>query len=213
MRAEGRWGWTEEPPLEAQLANARLLVILLATLTGCAFGTNRVMLSPLAAAPAPADGPLIQVQARDARADMSGAIVGFKRNGYGAKTGDVQLANNEPLAQRLQTDVVSILRERGYRADIDASSELRCDVEIVSFSVDVKQGFWTGSLEGIAAVRIKIADRATGREVWSDIVRGEDTKKGISFVSGGDHQEVVERLYSNLVTNLRVALPDRRRPF
>jgi uncharacterized lipoprotein YajG len=188
-------------------------VILLAALTGCAFGTNRVTLSPLAAAPAPADGPLVQVQARDARAEMSGAIVGFKRNGYGAKTGDVQLANNEPLAQRLQTDVVSILRERGYRADLDASSELRCDVEIVSFSVDVKQGFWTGSLEGIAAVRIKIADRATGREVWSDIVRGEDTKKGIAVVSGGDHQQVVERLYSNLITNLRVAVPDRRRAF
>jgi hypothetical protein len=194
--------------------NARLLVILFATLTGCAFGTNHVMLPPVVARAAPADGPRMQVQVRDARAEMSGATVGFKRNGYGAKTGDVQLANNQPLAQRLQDDVVSILRERGYRADVDdPSSELRCGVEIVSFSVDVKQGFWTGSLEGIAAVRINIVEQAAGREVWSDIVRGEDTKTGVMVVSGGDHQEVVERLYANLISNIRGAVPDRRRPF
>ena len=193
--------------------NTRPLAVLFALLTGCAFGTNHVNLSPISATAAPEVGPRTQVQTRDARAEMSGATVGFKRNGYGAKTGDVKLANDQPLSDRLQGDVLSILRERGYRAGTgDPDSELQCELEIVSFSVDVKQGFWSGALEGIAAVRIKIVDRASGREIWNDIVRGENTKTGLQFVSGSDHQEVVERLYSNLMTNIRTAVPDRRRP-
>jgi hypothetical protein len=188
-------------------------MILSSTLSGCAFGTNRVTLSPIAASVAPMDGPRIDVRTRDARTEVSGATVGFKRNGYGAKTGDVQLANNEPLSERLGSDVVSILRERGYRADTNnVSGELHCDVEILSFLVDVKQGVWTGTVEGIAAARIRIADQVSGREIWNDIVRADSNKKGVQFVSGGDHQEVVERLYSNLISNIRAAIPDRRRP-
>lgn len=128
--------------------NAKPLVVLLAMLTGCAFGTNHVNLSPIPATASPNGGPRTQVKTRDARAETSGATVGFKRNGYGAKTGDVKLANDQLLADRLQGDVVSILRERGYRAGADdPDSELHCELEIVSFSVDVKQGFWSGALE------------------------------------------------------------------
>ena len=193
--------------------NAKPLVVLFALLTGCAFGTNHVNLSPIPTTALPAGGPRTQVQTRDARAEMSGATVGFKRNGYGAKTGDVKLANDQTLADRLQGDVVSILRERGYQAGADdPGSELHCELEVVSFSVDVKQGFWSGALEGIAAVRIKIVDQAAGREIWNDIVRGENTKSGLQFVSGSDHQEVVEKLYSNLMVNIRAAVPDRRHP-
>ena len=41
-------------------------------------------------------------------------------------------------------------------------------------------------------------------------VRGEYDKTGLQFVSGGDNQEVAEKLYANLMTNMRAAIPDMR---
>ena len=190
----------------------RLLLLLgLLTLAGCAFGTDRVNLAGVPSIAMPADGPTTRVEVRDARAELSGATVGFKRNGYGAKTGSVELTNKQPLVDRVRSDMISILRERGYRAGSDESTaELRCDAEILSFIVDVKQGFWSGSLEGLSAVRVTISEQETGRQVWSDVVRGEYDKTGLQFVSGGDNQEVAEKLYANLMTNMRAAIPDMR---
>ena len=190
----------------------RLLLLLgLLTLAGCAFGTDRVNLAGVPSIAMPADGPTTRLEVRDARAELSGATVGFKRNGYGAKTGSVELTNKQPLVDRVRSDMISILRERGYRAGSDESTaELRCEAEILSFIVDVKQGFWSGSLEGLSAVRVTISEQETGRQVWSDVVRGEYDKTGLQFVSGGDNQEVAEKLYANLMTNMRAAIPDMR---
>jgi hypothetical protein len=106
----------------------------------CAFGANRVNFAPVASAPLPEDGATTVVEVRDARAELNGATIGFKRNGYGAKTGSVELANKQPLVDRVRTDLVFVLRERGYRAGTDdPTAELRCDAEILSFIVDAKR--------------------------------------------------------------------------
>jgi len=103
------------------------------------------------------------------------------------------------------------LRERGYRARSDrGDEELRLNAELINFLIDTKQGFWSGSLEGIAVVKLQIVDTANGREVWSDVVRANHVKSGLQFTSEGDHQEVAERLYQELLTNIRAAVPDAR---
>ena len=188
-----------------------LLFLGLVMVTGCAFGTDHVSLTAVPAIPMPSGGPTTQVDVRDARAELSGATVGFKRNGYGAKTGSVELANKQPLADRMGGDLISVLRERGYRAGSgESAAELRFNAEILSFIVDVKQGFWSGSLEGLAAVRATMIEQDTGRQVWSDVVRGGYEKTGLQFASEGDYQEVGEKLYANLMTNMRAAVPDMR---
>src|SRR5262249_17315898 len=141
------------PALEAKCMMRRLLLLPgFLVLAGCAFGTNRVNLAAVPSSAMPADGPTTPVEVRDARAELNGTTVGFKRNGYGAKTGSVELANKQPLAERVRSDLISVLRERGYRAGLEESAaDLRFDAEILSFIVDVKQGFWSGSLEGLSA--------------------------------------------------------------
>jgi hypothetical protein len=117
----------------------------------------------------------------------------------------------EPVADVLSRDLVSLLRERGYRARSDrGDEELRLNAELINFLIDTKQGFWSGSLEGIAVVKLQIVDTANGREVWSDVVRANHVKSGLQFTSEGDHQEVAERLYQELLTNIRAAVPDAR---
>ena len=184
--------------------------------SGCAFGTNRVRLPATAAVPIPDRGASMAVRVKDARPEVAGAQVGFKRNGYGAKTGSVELDHDEALADVLKRDLVAILRERGYRAqDAQAGSEasdLLVDAEIVNFVIDVKQGFWSGAVEGIAVVRLTILDAPNRRQVLSDIARADYTKSGIQFVSEDDHQEVAENLYRRLLDNIRTAVPDGRAP-
>ena len=183
------------------------------TLAGCAFGTNHVRLPGPPETAEPGQGAVMRVAVRDARPDVSGAQVGFKRNGYGSKTGGVELERGEPVTDVLTRDLVSLFRERGYRARGDrGDEELRLNAELVNFLIDNKQGFWSGSLEGIAVVKLQIVDVASGREVWSDIVRANYVKSGLQFTSEGDHQEVAERLYQALLTNIRAAVPDARSP-
>jgi hypothetical protein len=100
------------------MKNAMVAVTLAACLplAGCAFGTNHVALPPTATVAMPTNGGPIAVQVRDVRGELSGGQVGFKRNGYGAKTGGVALLGNEALADRLSRDIVSVLRSKGYRA-------------------------------------------------------------------------------------------------
>lgn len=195
-------------------AGSVLCLVLLAA-NGCAFGTNRVTVKTLPMAAMPSSGSTIGIRVTDARPELSGAQVGVKRNGYGAKTGSVELAGGSALSSILAGDLVSILRERGYRADVQGSSlppELSLTAEIVSFGVDNRTGFWSGSLEGIAVVRVSIVDGRSGQQVWSDVVRSESREDGLQYVSEFDHQVVVDKLYEALLTSLRAAIPDGRAP-
>lgn len=192
-----------------------VLCFVLLAASGCAFGTNHVTVRTLPMAALPSSGSTIGVRVTDARPELSGGQVGFKRNGYGAKTGSVELAGGSLLSSLLAGDLVSVLRERGYRAEVQGGSpspELSLTAEIVSFGVDTKTGFWSGSLEGNAVVRVTIVDARSGQQVWSDVVRSEAREDGIQYVSEVDHQAVVERLYEALLTSLRAAIPDGRAP-
>ena len=193
----------------------RVLLCALLMVAGCAFGTNRVTVRSLPAAAMPASGSTVGVRVTDARSELSGGQVGVKRNGYGARTGSVELAGGSFLSSLLTNDLVSILRERGYRADGTTSgspADLNLTAEIVSFGVDTKMGFWSGSLEGIAVVRVTIVDGRSGQQVWSDVVRADANVDGLQYVSETDHQQVVEKLYDALLNNLRAAIPDGRAP-
>lgn len=187
-----------------------ILIVAAFSLGGCAFGTNYVNLPTTVAGPLPASGDHVVVQVTDARSDLSGAEVGFKRNGYGAKTGSVELSGKEILADRLARDVVALLRERGYRAyeakDLAAAqAEIAFGTEIASFSVDVKHGFWSGTLQGNAVLRVRVMDK-TRRIVWEALIRAT-REKGVMTVVESDHQEIVEGLYKELLLRLRGELP------
>src|SRR5262245_3680089 len=93
-----------------------LSAALAVVVAGCPFRTNPVPLPRTAETAEPEQGAVMRVVVRDARPDVSGAQVGFKRNGYGSKTGSVELERGEPVADVLAHDLVALLRERGYRA-------------------------------------------------------------------------------------------------
>lgn len=189
-----------------------VIAALAAATSGCAFGINYVTLPSALSAPLPAAGDQVAVQVKDGRADLSGSQVGFKRNGYGAKTGSVELRDKEILTERLARDLVALLRERGYRAfgvrELPTErADLLVNAEITSFIVDIKMGFWSGELQAFSVLRLRAMQAHSRRFVWEDIVRAETRKTGLMAIVEDDHQEVVEALYKATLEKLRGELP------
>ncbi len=191
--------------------NAVLSVMLTFVTSGCAFGTSHVVLPASLTQPMPAVGDLLSVRVKDSRTDLSGAQVGLKRNTYGSKTGSVELANHEPLADRLGRDLVAISRAKGFRASMPThtapeSADVILDTDISIFLVDAKMG-WSITLESLAVVRVTMVDASRQRTLWSDVVRVDGRKSGVLAVLESDHQELVEDLYSRLLSALRATIP------
>lgn len=178
---------------------------------GCALGTNYVVLPATLAPEMPATGALLAVQVKDSRTDLSGGQVGFKRNGWGAKTGSVELANNELLAHRLGRDLVAISRAKGFRAFVgepayQGPADVILDTDISGFLVDAKIG-WTITLESLAVAKVAMVDARTQQLLWSDVVRVDGRKPDVYVVVGSDYQQMVEDLHARLVSALRAAIP------
>lgn len=189
-----------------------LLVVMVGLAAGgCALGTNYVVLPATLAPEMPATGGLLAVQVKDSRTDLSGGQVGFKRNGWGAKTGSVELANNELLAHRLGRDLVAISRAKGFRAFVgepayQGPADVILDTDISGFLVDAKIG-WTITLESLAVAKVAMVDARTQQLLWSDVVRVDGRKPDVYVVVGSDYQQMVEDLYARLVSALRAAIP------
>jgi hypothetical protein len=159
----------------------------------------------------PATGSLLAVRVKDSRTDLSGAQVGFKRNGWGARTGSVELANSEPVAHRLGQDLVAISRAKGFRASTgepapQGPADVILDADISGFLVDAKIG-WTITLESLAVVKVAMVDARTQQPLWSDVVRVDGRRPDVYVVVGSDYQQMVEDLYARLVSALRAAFP------
>jgi hypothetical protein len=191
----------------------RLLLVVMVSLAvgGCALGTNHVVLPAALTQEMPATGDLLAVRVKDSRTDLSGAQVGFKRNGWGAKTGSVELANNESLAHRLGLDLLAISRVKGFRASMSEPAPLEpaeviLDTDISTFLVDAKIG-WTITLESLAVVKVAMVDARTRQPLWSDVVRVDGRKPDVYVVVASDYQQMVEDLYARLVSALRAAVP------
>jgi hypothetical protein len=191
----------------------RLLLVVMVGLAagGCALGTNHVLLPATLTPEMPATGSLLAVRVKDSRTDLSGAQVGFKRNGWGAKTGSVELANNESLAHRLGRDLLAISRVKGFRASMSEPAPLEpaeviLDTDISTFLVDAKIG-WTITLESLAVVKVAMIDARTRQPLWSDVVRVDGRKPDVYVVVASDYQQMVEDLYARLVSALRAAVP------
>jgi hypothetical protein len=191
----------------------RLLLVVMVGLAagGCALGTNHVLLPATLTPEMPATGSLLAVRVKDSRTDLSGAQVGFKRNGWGARTGSVELANSEPVAHRLGQDLVAISRAKGFRASTgepapQGPADVILDADISGFLVDAKIG-WTITLESLAVVKVAMVDARTQQPLWSDVVRVDGRRPDVYVVVGSDYQQMVEDLYARLVSALRAAIP------
>jgi hypothetical protein len=214
------------------------LIILIALLMGCAFGTDRVKLyDPLTYKPvaeegvkvAYADAPDIKPitgekirltikKVRDNRPDIS--KIGAKKNTYGMTTGSVDVEEGVVFVDLFTKNLINCFELAGYEVipikKPDATPPLdkedvkgSIDADIRMFWVEFMPGFWTVDAASNVIFEIRLFEPDTGREIWSEIFRGQGKVSGMA-VTRGMFERSINIAYAEAMRNFYKAISDQK---
>lgn len=188
-----------------------VVMILGVGLAGC-LGPVPISLPAIETAPAPERGPRVSVMVSDERSEKSPARIGIVL----ASNRDFVLEGDASLAGRLEDELVSALRARGYRADhardVHPPFEVSLLVRVVRFAADVpvlrKVSFQGRSVHVAQATASGAPD-----SVWTDVIETrEDVARG--DVPRLEAEKLVERFFqkaaADLADRVSVGLPPPR---
>ena len=178
-----------------------IVVLLSVALSGCAFTPDRINLEYV---------PQSNVQATDAargiRVDVTVKDVRTQTDRVGAKGVANQAAaiiSNQDVTAVVKQAIDAELVQRGYAL---APGNVRIACDLSNFSATWQVGFWSGSAHGSCQLSVKIKDKE-GELVFSEIVAGEATEKGIQVTSGDNAKVVLERALQDAMKKL-FEMPD-----
>jgi uncharacterized lipoprotein YajG len=185
------------------IRDSLIVVALGASLAGC-LGPVPISLPSLPATPLPEQGRSVSVTVTDERSEKSPARVGT----IPAAGRDFVLEGDSSLAARLEDELVSALRTRGYRADhagkVHLESGLSVVVRVVRFVADV-QSFKKVRFQGRSVLVAHATASQTPDAVWSEVI---DTREDVAL---GDFArlDATRKLVEQFVQKAAAALADR----
>ena len=173
---------------------------------GCAYATSYVTLGPTLDAPMPETGDQVAVRVEDGRKGVSRYELGAKHVPAGWESNTIDLKEKEFLTDHVATDIVALLRERGFRArDSRRSPSDPADrtvvVRIEQFYARVMVGGGTASASAVFVV--EALPRGTDQPPRKEMISTELSKKISLLATDADCQEVVEGLYREVLRQLR----------
>jgi len=165
-------------------------------LTGCAYSVDRINLhyvpqehvQPIAAS----HGIAVEVRVKDVRTQMD--RVGAK----GVANQAAAIVSNTDVATLLQGAIETELRQRGYTV---TSANVLLVGDLSNFVTTWEQGVWSGSAHGSCQLMVKIKDKS-GNLLFSEIVSGQATKKGVQVTSGANAKVVLEMALQDAMNRL-----------
>lgn len=178
------------------------MMALGASLTGC-LGPVPIVLPAISTAAAPAQGASVGVMISDERSEKSPARIGI----LVANDRDFVL-EGDPLATRLEDELVAALRTRGYRAEHAREGhppyEVSVLVRVVRFAADVPASRKV-RFRGHAVLVAQATTRDAASPGWTDII---DTRDEIAL---GDFTrlEAMRKLVEQFVRKAVADLVDR----
>lgn len=182
------------------------------TLTACAYGDAKLDLAydaSTAKAGVLSEAPsttiyLADVEDRRVEKDR----IGYKRNGFGAKTADI--VSERPAPELVKEALASALQKNNHvLGGQDARVELK--PSLTNFWFDYKTGFVTVEFYGQVQAELSVIDQSSGATVYSEIFDGYYSEK-----TGGGLKKTWQRIMNaaladfvnkvNLSTGLKDAL-------
>lgn len=64
------------------------------------------------------------------------------------------------------------------------------------------EGFWSGELDCTVQVNLKLMEKETGKQIWSEVFTGFDRKTGLQVDSEGHRKETTEAALADLTNKL-----------
>jgi uncharacterized lipoprotein YajG len=158
----------------------RLLIIAAAaaSLSACAFGDETLKLAYDGAAAkagvlSEASAARVDVKSvDDARVEKT--AIGYKRNGFGAKTADI--LSEKPAPEIIKEALVATLEKNGHKVDA-AEQRFAIKTKLNNFWFDYKTGFVTVEFYGNIQAEISVVDLQSGQTIYSELFDGYHSEK------------------------------------
>jgi hypothetical protein len=80
--------------------------------------------------------------------------------------------------------------------------DFRLTGELLKFDSTPIMGFWSGQLEGVAQLNLKLKDNKTGSIVWQEMFSGSAKKTGLQVDSEVHRKEVIENTLDDLMSKI-----------
>ena len=172
-------------------------LILLATLSGCAFTVYDVNVGYKYNNPVVTDlnsAKLNIGQFKDSRKVVNPRMIMNQKNGYGQTTTGGWQAE-KPLVEFVKEGVTDGLIKA--KAVIGSSENMILSGELLSFDGDTKMGMWSGTFTGKITVKLQLSEKNSGKTIWKDTFVGSGEEKG-----DGGVESIVKISVDNLVDNI-----------
>lgn len=158
----------------------RLITVAAAAiaLSACAFGDATLKLaydadSANAGVLSEAASATVNVkEVDDARVEKN--AIGYKRNGFGAKTADI--LSERPAPELVKEALVATLEENGHKVDA-AEDRFAVKTKLNNFWFDYKTGLVTVEFYGNIQAEISVIDQQTGETVYTELFDGYHSEK------------------------------------
>lgn len=180
-----------------------LLGLVAASLNACAFTTSVIKIDY---SPAKYSSSQRQMDAKgtilvEKFTDQRGGdpnLLSYK--GVTHKTSGKYLSDKEVAA--VVTDATkALLLTLGYPI-VNGSGDFRLTGELLKFDSTPIMGFWSGQLEGVAQLNLKLKDYKTGNVVWQEMFSGSAKKTGLQVDSEAHRKEVTENTLDDLMAKI-----------
>lgn len=177
------------------MKNLVLAAAIIATLSGCAFTTDRIELNyvkqqEVARIPG-ADSIAVNVQINDQRQDKS--KVSSKKNGFGMETApilaieDVTITIKRAMEQELQS--------RGFKVG-PQESMVQLKADLVRFYNDHKTGFFAGDSVAELNLNVNVMTK-DGKSAYSRNIAAQGMEPNIQIMSGDNAKLALDRALAN----------------
>lgn len=148
------------------------------SLSACAFGDETLKLaydaeSAKAGVLSEAASATVDVKdVDDARVEKN--VIGYKRNGFGAKTADI--LSERPAPELVKEALIATLEENGHKVDA-AQDRFAVKTKLNNFWFDYKTGLVTVEFFGSIQAEISVIDQQTGQTVYTELFDGYHSEK------------------------------------
>ncbi len=115
--------------------------------------------------------------------ELAPVLVGYKRNGYGQKTGNVIAA--QPITDLVEAAFETAIVANGHSVSTTAEgADAGLAIDVKKFWFDAKTGFWTVEFFGDVQFGLALSDLGTGETVFEGEFSGYHSERSGGGLSG-----------------------------
>jgi len=168
------------------------------SLSACAFGDAKLNLAYDAAGAkagvlSEAASATVNVKdVEDARIEKN--VIGYKRNGFGAKTADI--LSERPAPELVKEALVATLEKNGHKVDA-AEERYAIRTKLNNFWFDYKTGLVSVEFIGSIQAEISVINQITGQTVYTELFDGYHSEK-----TGGGLSKTWTRIMNSALADL-----------